>query len=574
MQDLTDHPLCLVCGDVAVTAEGGLLRDIRFRGVEVIRAVSVPVRDTDWGTYAETDAETRILHRPDGLTWQRRWQVAGGDVRVEMTAEIGPDRLDLSCTLLARRDLLTNRAGFCLLHPLLGVSGQPVEVRHPDGTTAPAAFPAAISPDQPVRDIAGLRHRIGPVEVALAFEGDVFEMEDQRNWSDASYKTYCRPIALPLPYPLPAGVPVRQRIAAVFRAVGAPAPAAPAAPRAAIMPEMLLAAEPAWMGPPVPAGCGLLLRSGPGADWGADDLARIAALGCPIDLEAVVADDPSGEAELLALASRLRAAGLHPRHVIALPAAYLRSYQPEGPWPAGASPADAAGWAARAFPGARIGAGMLTNFTELNRCRPEPGLGAYVTHGNAAIVHMADDRSVAQTLEALPDIFASARAIGGPRGYRPGLCAVAMRGNPYGAGLAANPEARRMTMTDRDPRQETAFAAAYALGVAVLAAQAGAEAVALAAPGGPFGLDGPQGPRPIRAMVAALAGLAGRQAETLLDAGLVTLRAGNLLLAGNLSPQPRTVACDRPARLWAGREAMDRAPGATDLPPGSVLIAA
>ncbi|RUV28039.1 hypothetical protein EOB49_36060, partial [Mesorhizobium sp. M7A.F.Ca.MR.148.00.0.0] len=38
------------------------------------------------------------------------------------------------------------------------------------------------------------------------------EMEDQRNWSDASYKTYVRPLALPWPYVLPAGLPLRQTI--------------------------------------------------------------------------------------------------------------------------------------------------------------------------------------------------------------------------------------------------------------------------------------------------------------------------------------------------------------------------
>jgi hypothetical protein len=43
-------------------------------------------------------------------------------------------------------------------------------------------------------------------------EGDVFEMEDQRNWSDASYKTYVRPLALPWPYRIPAGETVTQRI--------------------------------------------------------------------------------------------------------------------------------------------------------------------------------------------------------------------------------------------------------------------------------------------------------------------------------------------------------------------------
>jgi hypothetical protein len=36
-------------------------------------------------------------------------------------------------------------------------------------------------------------------------EGDAFEMEDQRNWTDASYKTYVRPLAFPWGYTLAKG---------------------------------------------------------------------------------------------------------------------------------------------------------------------------------------------------------------------------------------------------------------------------------------------------------------------------------------------------------------------------------
>ena len=42
--------------------------------------------------------------------------------------------------------------------------------------------------------------------------GDVFEMEDQRNWSDASYKTYVRPLSLPWPYVMEQGVVNRQSV--------------------------------------------------------------------------------------------------------------------------------------------------------------------------------------------------------------------------------------------------------------------------------------------------------------------------------------------------------------------------
>ena len=45
----------------------------------------------------------------------------------------------------------------------------------------------------------------GVADKVKFMQGDIFEMEDQRNWTDASYKTYVRPLALPWPYTLPAG---------------------------------------------------------------------------------------------------------------------------------------------------------------------------------------------------------------------------------------------------------------------------------------------------------------------------------------------------------------------------------
>jgi hypothetical protein len=36
--------------------------------------------------------------------------------------------------------------------------------------------------------------------VDLGFTGGTWEMEDQRNWLDASFKTYFRPLSLPYPY--------------------------------------------------------------------------------------------------------------------------------------------------------------------------------------------------------------------------------------------------------------------------------------------------------------------------------------------------------------------------------------
>src|SRR3712207_759652 len=57
-------------------------------------------------------------------------------------------------------------------------------------------------------------------------EGDTFEMEDQRNWTDASYKTYVRPLALPWPYTLAAGTELEQAVTVTVE--GRPASAATA----------------------------------------------------------------------------------------------------------------------------------------------------------------------------------------------------------------------------------------------------------------------------------------------------------------------------------------------------------
>ena len=113
----------------------------------------------------------------------------------------------------ALSDFVTNRTGFVVLHPLEGVSGAPVEVEHVDGSVEQSRFPELIDPTCPFMDIRALTHEPLPgLRVACRMEGDTFEMEDQRNWLDASYKTYVRPLALPWPYTIAQGEKLSQRI--------------------------------------------------------------------------------------------------------------------------------------------------------------------------------------------------------------------------------------------------------------------------------------------------------------------------------------------------------------------------
>jgi len=111
---------------------------------------------------------------------------------------------------------LKNRIGFCVLHPIRECAGAPCRVEHADGSTARSSFPKLVAAEQPMKDLHDLRalaHEIAPgVWAEVRFEGEAFEMEDQRNWIDASYKTFCTPLRLPFPVEIKAGTKVRQGV--------------------------------------------------------------------------------------------------------------------------------------------------------------------------------------------------------------------------------------------------------------------------------------------------------------------------------------------------------------------------
>ncbi|MHA1547955.1 MAG: D-apionate lactonase [Alphaproteobacteria bacterium] len=489
-----------------------------------------------------------------------------GDLAGRIIFEIeASGRVEASLKLSAKRTVRTNRAGFTLLHPIRNIAGSPVLVGHSDGSSEQTAFPLGISPSQPVFDIRTLEHRVGNVIVHITFDGETFEMEDQRNWTDASYKTYCRPLALPFPYEITAGETVNQSIVIELREAAVASDHGASAKHTAAVaghaPHVLMALEEGWWPGMVAVAAtetgfrNFLIRLGKVTDeipsWVTEAAATLPPEG-ELDLEVVVPQAEPLEAYLRRVSMALGAAGVAPRRVMVLPEAYLKSYQPDADWPTGDTPADAASSARRAFPDAEIGVGVLTNFTELNRCRPDVPLGDFVTHGTTAVVHAVDDLSVVQTLEALADIYSSTRAFAGSLSYRLGLCSIGMRDNPYGASVAENPDDNRIAMARYDPRHKALFGAAFAVGVAAAAAGSGVQAFAPAGIDGPFGLGSFDGgtfqPYPIFHVVRALTRLQGLPlvpTPALPDGvhGLAVRHAGgNALLLANCGFEPKEIA--------------------------------
>ncbi len=517
----------LQLGALSLELDAGALRHVRYRGHEILRALQFVVRDANWGTYTPVRSNESERHDEDHWEYSHDAEI-DGTLRYRLEIQASARRIEATVRITASADFSTNRAGFVLLHPLAGVAGCPVTVIHSDGREQQARFPDQVSPGQPFFDIRALHQHWAPgftVECVLA--GDVFEMEDQRNWTDASFKTYSRPLALPFPYVIEAG---QDLIQSVTFDIDDPQPDAADAARAD--PGITLELAPAGATALPELGIGLALdQAGPALAAQAllqalrpshlyvpvdlrsrsalAELTRAAELGralnIPLWLAVIAPGTASLAAELAPLARALGQLSQPPAGLLVVPAAYLKSYQPGGPWPDGPTPDDAIAAAREVFPDLAIGGGMLTYFTELNRCRPSVPVD-FLTHTTCAIVHAADDASVMETLQSLPFVFRSARQLAPDAPYRIGASAIALWTNPYGNATVANPDRQRIAMADDDPRQRGLFGAAWHLGYYAAAAHNGVDALALGTVTGPFAVTASERLYPVFHVLRGLTG--------------------------------------------------------------------
>lgn len=535
------EPVRLSVGTLSADLVNGNLRTIRHGGTEVLRAIAYIVRDRDWGTYEPELTDLVIDQGADAFSVSYSASCLGPDgSRLGFSATIrgsANGTLVFDVSALPESDFETNRCGFCILHPITGLAGSPVTVEHTDGSVVATKLPELIDPWQPFKDLRAITHEVRPgVAAECRMEGDTFEMEDQRNWSDASYKTYVRPLALPWPYVLPAGQANRQTVSLRITGGDSALPASAAAAPVSIelgrvgarLPDIGVIVYPdevetALANLPTLSELGpqqLIFHYDPTRGHGLAALQSFARLAAAYPagttLECVVACTGDLDAELSDVAGMVRQAGLTLSAIAVSPSVDRQSTPPGSQWPECPPLDDVYAAARRAFPDIRLGGGMFSYFTELNRKRVPAGQLDFVTHCTCPIVHAADDLSVMQSLEALPFITKSARAIFGTKPYRIGPSTIAMRQNPYGGATKDNPEGQRIAMADRDPRQAGQFAAAWTIGYAARVAPAGLEQLTLSAFTGPFGVLAASGEpvaegktRPIFRTIKGLCELAG-----------------------------------------------------------------
>jgi D-apionolactonase len=214
------------CGNLSMIYEEGSLRYISLGKSEIIRMIYPAVRDSEWlnvqpritgEKIIKTRKETRIVYKSC---------YCRNDIDFEATFTITvykENRLVVEMNGIAQSTFLKNRIGFCVLHPIEPCAGKECLIIHADGTATLQRFPKAIPPHQPFRNIRSMQWKLNETDTALLkFEGDVFETEDQRNWTDASFKTYGTPLDLPYPAEIIRGTRLNQRIELSLDTLSAP----------------------------------------------------------------------------------------------------------------------------------------------------------------------------------------------------------------------------------------------------------------------------------------------------------------------------------------------------------------
>lgn len=537
----------LAVGDLrASVAPDASLRAVTIAGARVLDGVTFAVRDAAWGTAATEILECgSFADEADGARGIRFvCRQAGETTDVIWTGEYRAAAGRLRCAIsgVAQRDQLVNRAGLALLHP---IRMRGVRVRSETGGGATETeFPVRIAPDVILTGVRAMSFRPpdGP-EVTIRFEGDEFEMEDHRNWTDAGWKTYCTPLARPAPRTLRRGESVEQLVELSWR---------PDAGWRSTDPEASSIVLGEVSDRRVPRiGAGVADRP----DHSAGAAGRIRALGLAF-LAVELGADPETEQRLADAAAEARELGLPLRvtaacgpsdvagliaRIARLPVAVEGVTLVDSRTDA-ASPGllDAMASSSAPFP---VGSGTRGYFAELNRMRVPLDAAQGCAFSVSPQVHHTDDELVLDTTLSYPDVTRDALAIADGRPLHVGPVTLRQRLNVHeGAGRA--PAAGDAPGTDVDPRQHGPVAAALAIGAA--AGFAGADTVELFRTVGPRGLIDDSAPTSelerVLAVLTACAGRRVREIEGEPDRSLVVLAVENdLVVVADRSGAERSV---------------------------------
>ncbi len=470
------EPIQLRAGRVSMLfdSENATLRYIKIGQNEILHGITAPIRDENWGTVVPQVSNIKLDNADDHfkLTFDAVCKARDIDFRWQGTVTgTKAGEVEFAFDGVAKTTFMRNRIGLCVLHGA-SAAGKPWVITHVDGEKSKGAFPTFIAPHQPAKQIRAIDHEFAKGAWAhVELLGEVFEMEDQRNWTDASFKTYCIPLEIPYPVKIEAGTKISHK-ARISVSGDLPADS-PAEPRVTLTLGKQESRLPRL-------GLQVASETGELSQGQIDRLKQLKLDHLRVDVRSA---DESFAAKLRAADRQAKAIGapLHLGVVLGKQAAAaevnkfaeeLKTLQPNASayiinvtdWEqlklARAALKDVAGKA-------QFGGAKMTNYVEINRDRPTNDELDLVSFNITPQIHAFDNLSMVETLPIQGAAVRSARQF---LGQRPLLIGPITLRPP----LADQKPAPGELPPDVDLRQSSAFAAAWTVGSVKSLAEAGA----------------------------------------------------------------------------------------------------
>ena len=487
----------LNAGPLTMLLDGIDLRYVRSGSLEIVRRVYVAVRDQNWNTIAgqytitsiaqqqdRFDVEFDVEHKNHDLDFTWHGHIIGdpdGQIRYEMDG-------------LARSNFRYNRIGLCILHPFKESLGRPYRAQTPRGEVS-GYLPDLIGPqgfeDGVYVPLFPAFNRLNidltdAVHAHFTFDGDLFETEDQRNWTDASLKTYCTPLSLGFPHQANAGSRIVQMFTVAVEGGETSAPEqgvihlSLGTGRGQKLPHIGFGLH---SDGPVPSAHEILrllavqpdhLRVDIHLDTAyASTLARAIttcqALHCMLEVALFLNADM--EESLATLAAQLQESKVKVIRILVFQEGAQTAHPQETTTPELVKLARQ--HLQSAAPAAAFAGGTDMYFCELNRTRPQAEAMDAISYTIIPQEHAFDERSLAETLEAQGETVRSGQAFAGGRPIVISPITLKRRSNPHA--IVAEAERASNELPDSvDPRQLSLFGAAWTAGSIKYLAESGA----------------------------------------------------------------------------------------------------
>ena len=196
-------------GDFTFDLARAAVRNVRYRNVQIIDLLYTAIRPWDWSTLDPDEHSEDVTITGDICKITIKDLFAGAlDARTEITIS-KDNKFTVAYELRGLAEYSVNRWGICFCLNSADWMGSIVQSQGNE-----YKLPAAISPQRVIDGVtqglfpaANQMHFIAPDNRSIKVNstGKVLEAEDQRNWTDNTYKIYSGSLSEPRPYVASAG---------------------------------------------------------------------------------------------------------------------------------------------------------------------------------------------------------------------------------------------------------------------------------------------------------------------------------------------------------------------------------